>query len=344
MINAIGILTGSTIGLGERAAASLQANYLYGVESYAIATSEIKTYVEKGYVNAFKWEEGHFVKCQTDLPKYIDIPWSVSRIRREKPEIYFWLRENTTIIDEQAIDKYHLQRGLLTSEISANAIPTFPLTGYDTLLKLLDVIPKAIVKPVGGTKASGLMSVDKVGDEIRYATRQGQGILTEEVFSQYSDALKNKSTLLFEPRLNILNNAGRAVDFRCLVSRNGDAEWQNVLTYARIGGSNVASNFSDGGSLNYADEVLEQLVPGQAKEKLEEINALALNVARFIENNSSIPCCRLGIDICIHRDTNRVHVIEANSKPGVKFVGPWPLSLVMAQYYKFILENGVLKK
>lgn len=340
MINAIGIITNSLTALNENILAKMQANSLFGVESYAISLSGINDYFEKGYVDALKWENGQITECHTDFPKYVDIIGSVSAVKRNCPEIYFWLKGNTVVLDEQATDKYWLQKRMMASELSCYAIPTFQFEKYETLLTFLSAIPKAIIKPKGGRKATGLMSLDVKDDTVYYKTRYGSGVLTEELFLQYKSEIKEKVIFLFEPRLNLLSDDGRAVDFRCLVARNGKGEWENVLTYARIGGSSVASNFSGGGSLNLALDVLEQIVPGQENEKLAEINEVALKVAAFVQKNTAVHNCRLGIDVCIDRDTNRVYVIEANSKPGVKLVGPWPLALTLAQYYKYVLENG----
>ncbi len=344
MLNALGVLISNPEEISERAAVTLQANYLYGVESYAFSYLEVRTYLEKGYINAFRWESGEFIKVRIDFPKYIDIPFGVKYIKQNYAEEYDWIKKHTILLDEQAIDKYSLQREMLTSELSPYAIPTFPLTAYDDLVKMLGVFPQAIIKPMGGTKAAGLMKLDKQDETICYSTRDCTGEFSRTVFEEHRKMIGEQVVFLFEPRLNILNDAGRAVDFRCLVALNGNAEWQNVLTYARIGGSNVASNFSDGGSLNFAIEVLEQMVPGMATEKPDEINAVALKVAKFIQSRSSLLSCRLGIDICLDRNTNRVYVIEANAKPGTKFVGPWPLQLVMAQYYQYVLKNGITDK
>ncbi|MCQ2454587.1 MAG: YheC/YheD family protein [Clostridia bacterium] len=341
MKNAIGIIISSSGVLGERATSSLQANYLYGVESYAVPFLEVENYIKNGYINAYKWENGKIVECQIDFPKYIDISWSVSRIKRNNEDIYNWIRENTVLLDEQATDKFFLQNRMMRSELSPYAIPTFAFNDYGTLLNMTLAIPKAIVKPRGGTKGAGIMAVDLKDDGVYFSTKEKSGLLTEEAFLEYVGGVGRECDFLFEPRLNLLNAEGKAVDFRCLVARNGTGDWQNVLTYARIGGSNVVSNFSyGGGSLNFAIKVLEQMVGDKAEEKLAEINEVALKTAAFVQSHATVNSCRLGIDICVDRDTNRVYVIEANAKPGVKFVGPWPLALVLAQYYKYVLENG----
>ena len=188
----------------------------------------------------------------------------------------------------------------------------------------------------------GAMKLKMKDGKLCYSTPEGGGELTRALFSEYYGAAgyAEDDLLLLEPCLNILNDDGRAVDFRCLVSLNGEGKWQNVMTYARIGGTGVASNFSHGGSLNFAEDVLEMLIPGHSAEKLEEIDRVAIQVAEFVQKESPNPVSWLGLDVCIDRPSNQIYVIEANSKPGTKLVGPWPLSLVRAQYFRFLLSQS----
>lgn len=323
--------------------ASLQACYLYGVDAYIYPISEINTYRDKGYINAHQWKDGKLKNCQTDLPKYTEICSSSSNTAQAYPVDFRWLKEHTTLTDDFGLSKAALQQALLKSDLSPYAIPTFCFKTYSELCNLLRAIPNAIVKPAGGKKGLGIMKLLTLQGKTSYFTHNSSGELSQDSFDCYVTSMDahNVNALLLEPCINIKNNEGKAVDFRCLVSLDGNGEWTNVLTYARIGGSGVASNFSDGGSLNFALEVLEQLVPGQGEEKLAEINRVALDVAKLVQKTSTNVVSWLGLDICLDNDSHQVYVIEANSKPGVKFVGPWPLALVRAQYLKYLLQNDV---
>lgn len=340
MTNAIGIpmLRGNYIG--ERNDALLKASYLYGVPAYIYDISDISNYKQNETIRALYWNGGEYQERCIELPKYTEIFCSVGRLKREHPNEYSLLNELTILTDDIGTFKYDLQCKLLCSTLSQYAIPTILIHSYDELLSSASMFPVSFLKPFGGRKAKGTMKLEKVKERLYYSTPESTGELTRDAFVKYySAAGYDNMLLLLEPCLNILNDEGCAVDFRCLVSLNGEGKWQNVLTYARIGGSGVASNFSHGGSLNFAEDVLEMLIPGHGAEKLEEINHVALQVAEFVQKESRNPVSWLGLDICVDRPSNQVYVIEANSKPGTKLIGPWPLSLVRAQYFKYLLSQ-----
>ena len=344
MINAIGIpLLYDNDLISERNDALIKAAYLYHAAVYIYKITDIvDVYISKGRIRALYWEDGEYRECYTDIPKYTEIYCSISTLRSYYPEAVKWLEENTVITDDLGLYKYDFQRKLLFSELSQYAIPTIMIRSYEELKQSAASFPSAFLKPSFGRKAMGAMKLKMKDGKLCYSTPEGGGELTRALFSEYYGAAgyAEDDLLLLEPCLNILNDDGRAVDFRCLVSLNGEGKWQNVMTYARIGGTGVASNFSHGGSLNFAEDVLEMLIPGHSAEKLEEIDRVAIQVAEFVQKESPNPVSWLGLDVCIDRPSNQIYVIEANSKPGTKLVGPWPLSLVRAQYFRFLLSQS----
>lgn len=346
MLNAIGIpLLKSIDQISERNDVLLKAGYLYGVRVYGYSIYDIPSYRETGLISAYYWDGGQYRECKIDLPKYTEIYCSTSQIKQALPELFQWLWENTEFTDALGLPKFDFQRKLLLSELSQYAVPTIVVNSIADIIRNAELFEVSFLKPSNGRKALGAMKIEKKENGFYYSTPENSGALTEEALSRYYEinGFQADAPMMIEPCLNILNDDGRAVDFRCLVSLNGEGEWQNVLTYARIGGTGVASNFSHGGSLNFAEEVLEELLPGKGKEKLAEINEVALKVAAFVRKESTNPVSWLGLDICVDRPSNQVYVIEANSKPGTKLVGPWPLALVRAQHYKYILEHGLEK-
>lgn len=342
MLNAIGIPLLHGDEIGERNDALLKAAYLYGVPAYIYNISELIDYKQNGKIRALFWNSGEYCERYIELPKYTEIYCGIVSLRARYPEETSILKELTAITDDTGLFKFDFQRKLLFSELSQYAIPTILIKSFEELISNASMFPISFLKPYGGRKAKGAMRIEKKNEMLCYSTPEGSGVLTREVFVEYYTAagFNENSLLLLEPCLNILNDEGRAVDFRCLVSLNGEGKWQNVLTYARIGGSGVASNFSHGGSLNFAEEVLETLIPGHGAEKLEEINRVALQVADFVRKESPNPVSWLGLDVCVDRPSNQIYVIEANSKPGAKFVGPWPLAIVRAQYFKYLLSQA----
>lgn len=342
MLNAIGIpLFNDEQRIGERNDSLLKAGFIYGVPVYVYCISSIQEYIQNGVIEARCWENGSYHSCKIDFPKYTEIYCDTSGFKRNFPEQFKWLSEHTVLTDTRGLGKLRFQTALQASELCGCAIPTIPIRSYAELMASVKNLKTSFLKPAGGRKAKGAMKLTFDGTKILYATPENSGELSQTVFEEYYAAAGYESNmlLLLEPCLNILNDYGRAVDFRCIVSLNGEGKWQNVLTYARIGGSDVASNFSHGGSLNFAEDVLEELIPGHGAEKLKEINEVALKAAVLVQRESGNPVSWLGLDICVDRPSNQVYIIEANSKPGTKLVGPWPLALVRAQYFKYLLSQ-----
>ena len=346
MLNAIGIPLLFDGNISERSDALLKSAYLFNVPAYIYDLSEISSYLANRSVHALSWNGNEYCESIIDLPKYTELYCSISSISTRYPKEVSVLRALTVITDDTGLYKLDFQRRLLLSELSQYAIPTILIHSYEELLSNISMFRISFLKPFSGRKAKGSMKIETKEGKVYYHTPEGMGELTSDAFYKYysNAGYDTKSRLLLEPCLNIQNDEGRAVDFRCLVSLNGEGQWQNVMTYARIGGSGVASNFSHGGSLNFAEDVLETLIPGHGAEKLEEINRVALQVAEFVRKESPNPVSWLGLDICVDRPSNQIYVIEANSKPGTKLVGPWPLSLVRAQYFKYLLKQTEVEK
>lgn len=341
MKNAIGILAIDHPSVTEQQMSCLQVCSIYGIEAYLIPVMNVPTGNQEPIVEAFIWKDGKLEKTITEFPYFVEFYFPYASIKKHCPQQYQWLEAHVRFTDYLGMNKVSFQNLLTASSLYPHAIPTVVVSTYEEIVKYMSAIPKAILKPLEGTRGVGIMRLNKESSGITYASYLGSGSFTEESFQAYcnGEVKELNGPLLLEPYINIKDDAGRAIDFRCLVSLNGQGKWQNVLTYARIGASDVSSNFSHGGSLNYADEELAELIPGQAKEKLAEMNQIVLEAAELICKDKVHHPSILGFDVCLERETGKLYIIEANSKPGVKLVGPWPLSLARAQYFRYLLEH-----
>lgn len=340
MINAVGIPLLHGDAYADRCNVLLKASYLYNVPAYIYDISDIKEYKRSGKIKVLCWNGGGYLGRNIDLPRFTEIFCGTESLFKRHPEEYAFLKSVTSFTDDVGLLKYELHRKMLTSELSQYAIPTLLIHSFDELMAT-SCFPHAFLKPCGGRKAKGAMKLEYKAGKLLYSTPESSGELTRDFFTKYyANSGYAESVLLLEPCLNILDDEGRAVDFRCLVSLNGEGKWQNVMTYARIGSNNVASNIALGGGYCPAENALDALVPEHSKEKLEEINRIAIHTAELVKKESRNPVSWLGIDICIDRPSNQVYVIEANSKPGMNLVGPWPLSLVRAQYFRYLLNQA----
>lgn len=343
MIKAIGIpLLDDSKTIDARNDALMRAAALYHVPVYIYRLPDISTYIAQGTIPAMYWDNGEYRECVTDLPKYTEIYCAVDGLYQKFPKEFEWLLQNTVFTDFVGMGKYELHQRLLFSNLSQYAIPTFAIHSYEELLSTAPMFPSSILKPMHGRRSAGVMKLESRNGEIFFSIPEASGILTREFFTAFyiKEEFGEKAVMLLEPCLNILNDEGRAVDFRCLVSLNGEGRWQNVITYGRIGGNGVASNISCGGTYNTALDVLEELVPGQGREKLKEMNSAALQIAEFVQHSMKSPVSWLGLDLCMERPSNQIYVIEANSKPATKLTGRWELSMIRAQYFTHLLKQA----
>ena len=344
MINAIAIhdelSNHSSQSVHEMPDTLMKACYLCGVDAYLFELEEICTYKREGYINAYRWTPKGYTACVTDMPKYSVYNFVVG-VKSKVKSYYQWLVENTIMLNTAGIRKDLLQKKMLSTDLANYAIPSFVTRSYWETVDMLSLIPKAIIKPLGGSMGRGILKVNKNENGLYCQTPEGEYLFTESVFSAFESesGFQTNPQMLLEPCLNILTDDGRAVDLRCQTSLDRTGKWKNVLTYARIGASDVVSNISHGGSVTFAYEILEAFAPGHGKELLEEANWAARRTSEIVEELSGGAINCLGVDICYDRDSARLYVIEANAGPGFKIVGPWPLALARAEYFKYRLSQ-----
>lgn len=316
----------------------LQCCCIYGIEAYAYYIGEVNTYKEYGYINAVCWNGEQFAEQRTDLPCFTEITYGVKTLMDKYFDEYSYIVKNTTMTDGLSPSKSQLHCHMLRSELMSYAIPTYHIRCYEDLLTFIRFVPNAILKPVNGAHGVGVIKIKSDGNNILYKNKSSEGVFSKDIFEDIIMSFDKSKDYLLEPYINILNSEGRAVDFRVLVTLDGNCEWTNVLTYARVGSSAVASNVSGGGSVNLAEVVLREMFPESYNEKLAEINDIGIKVAKLIAGMRN-GVSRLGIDICFDTDRGHPYVIEANSVPGCDIIGPWPMLLMRAKYFKYLMKN-----
>lgn len=341
MVNAIGIAVRVNDPYKDlRALLYIKACYLYGVPSFIFPVSEIDTYLQSGYMNAFRWTANGLERFKTDTPRFCEYYASLKPLQDSNPQWFQWIINNTILTDEFGMTKERLQREMLMSPLCQYAIPTFPIRKYQELIRMLPTVPNALLKPADGSLGVGIMRLITKNNTVQYLTMDTSGEFSEEVFNDYRSSLsKNYQTFLLEPCINILSKDERATDFRVQVSLNEHAQWEIGFSCARIGGNNIASNFERGGSLTTPELAIASFDVENVEEKVREMHWLALEVANLVQKRSKSAVSCLGIDICIDRDSKQLYVIEANSKPGGRIISLFHLAEIRAGYFKYLLST-----
>ncbi len=315
----------------------------YEIPVYAYNISDIDPSKENPTVPAQFWNGREMAVREIEVPVYSEcmvLPKKEQALPYISSNIYDWLTEHTLKTDNPGINKSHLPQILLPTAFSPCIIPTYEPGSYENLLTLGRIVPRAIVKPKNGRKGMGVLHVDKDGRYLQVQTKDGIQALTEEFWDSYRQTLERNrlGVPILQPRLNFTLDAAHALDFRLLVARGGNGDWQTVDIYARVGSSSLVSNVSQGGFICTAQEALETIAKDRAEALLETLHVLAAEIPPLIQSYRKKPIACLGLDVGIDRDTLQPYLLEANTLPGAKY-HLWPLSEVKVQYYRYLLSQ-----
>lgn len=313
----------------------------YGVPLCAYNIMDLEP--DRPTVPARVWENGKYQSIETEIPTFSDMVFGRLSFADE-PEFVRrnrWLQEHTTVVDNPGVLKSGVSALMMQSSLAPYAIPTYKPNSYEELMRLLSLLPRAIVKPVGGCMGIGVYHITRRGSTFVMEGSKEQKELTPTQWEEYVALLKEKKfgAPILQPRLDFSFDEKHTVDFRLLVARGGSGDWETVDIYPRIGSNRVVSNVSQGGFIGDAMEVLAFLSREKAMELLADLKRIAAELPPLLQAQREKPIAVLGIDVGIDRESLQPFVLEANTKPGTKF-HLWKLAEKKVQYYQYLLSRA----
>lgn len=188
---------------------------------------------------------------------------------------------------------------------------------------LLSRYSSVYVKPVNGTGGRGILKIKKY-DSNNYMLEgrsMNRNIIRPSKYSKLrlTNKLNQWNTgkkLLVQQGLDITLANGRVHDYRLLIQKNGQGNWQITGIAGRIGAkSSITSNLHGGGRAIAAEKLLKQRVRTQAKmnQITKKMEWLAFETVHVVENNYG-SICELALDIAMDRK-GRLWLLEINPKP-----------------------------
>lgn len=228
---------------------------------------------------------------------------------------------------------------MISSGLGAYSIPTYQVNSFEDILQGMKLFKRCIVKPAKGNKGIGLSYIEEKDGVLFYSNTQSNGILTEQSWDKLcSEAVFHKYIL--QPCLDFHNSQGAALDFRLLVSRGKNGDWEIAVIHARVGGSRFVANGSSGGAVTLAEEVLLREFGQDADKMMQELIMLSTAVPNALDRfNDCLVSC-YGIDAAIDRETRLPYIIEVNLGPGVDYT-PWHLAERRVRYYRHLVQRPV---
>ncbi|MDT9719087.1 YheC/YheD family protein [Paenibacillus sp. ClWae2A] len=191
--------------------------------------------------------------------------------------------------------------------------------------RMLKVSSLVYLKPINGTGGRGILRIERSNNEANTVLVQGRDqkrrIITPRKvhLSRLGSLLQHwnmKDKYLVQKGIQLQLPNGRVHDYRMLVQKNGEGQWELTGCAGRMGAEkSVTSNLHGGGQAIAMDRLMKQWI--EDDDLREEINMTAekfgIDVASFLEDTYG-DLCELALDLAIDR-SGRIYLLEVNPKP-----------------------------
>ncbi|WP_339240980.1 YheC/YheD family protein [Paenibacillus sp. FSL R5-0517] len=191
--------------------------------------------------------------------------------------------------------------------------------------RMLKVSSLVYLKPINGTGGRGILRIERGSSEANTVLVQGRDqkrrIITPRKvhLSRLGSLLQHwnmKDKYLVQKGIQLQLPNGRVHDYRMLVQKNGEGQWELTGCAGRMGAEkSVTSNLHGGGQAIAMNRLMKQWIDDD--DLRAEINTTAekfgIEVASFLEDTYG-DLCELALDLAIDR-SGRIYLLEVNPKP-----------------------------
>jgi len=231
-----------------------------------------------------------------------------------------------TYLNRPLRNKWTVYRALAREDNFRSHLPeTRIYEGPDDLKAMVGRYPLVYLKPVNGTGGRGILRVERSRQPllIVQGREQSRRIIAPRrmttaalagLVAAWNRTGGGKYIVQQGIQLKLAN--GRVHDYRLLVQKNGDGEWEATGCAGRIGASgSVTSNLHGGGRAAPMDELLPRWIGDREKaaDVKEKASKLGTAVASYLEKTYG-SLCELALDLAIDR-SGHIWLLEVNPKP-----------------------------
>ncbi|RXT14003.1 YheC/YheD family protein [Ammoniphilus sp. CFH 90114] len=236
---------------------------------------------------------------------------------------YFKSTIGNTVFNSPIFNKWEMYDWLYSYHDSFQYFPKTSLYRHPRDLELYSDDYKSVyLKPIDGFFGKGIIKVSKSECGLRMEERKGRGRKKEHEFISYTELdhylsrrLQEK-TYILQQGLELISCNGRMVDFRLIIVKNQQGEWESIGMVARYGKArSVVSNILSGGIAETGEVALKKILLLSDDEVVNLKNkmvGIAIQAAKGIEKRG-VQLGNLGIDLAIDQN-NRIWIIEMNNK------------------------------
>ncbi|GMK46802.1 hypothetical protein PghCCS26_39310 [Paenibacillus glycanilyticus] len=222
-----------------------------------------------------------------------------------------------TVFNNFRLDKWSMHKLLSRNGSVRTHLPrTILYQSPQDIARMLEQSDEVYMKPVRGSFGSHILKLSKQNHKIA-VTHKGS---LKKVFrnvqelSQFLRKQNHHSGYLIQDRIKLVSSKERLIDFRLILVKDGQGNWQRMGIIARQGPRrSIVSNISKGGTAMEGKRALRRILhkgeaeAGAACRRMEKI---ARNIAKLLVS-SGYHAANLGFDFAL--DTrNKLWIIEVN--------------------------------
>lgn len=249
---------------------------------------------------------------------------SKKALKKSKP-IVEWLKKNpsTTFLGFGLPDKWTIYSTLKKENVVNSYLPeTERVTSPIQIIKQLRTNSSCLLKPVTGSRGSGIVSVKHTFENITITYHNGQDKKTRcfasfSLFSDWCEKLLKQQDYLLQPLLPLIDRHGYPFDIRLLLQKNAKGSWALIDKGVRKGyHGSFLSNLNSGGDPITYEEWSEALTQKQQFLLEDELSTIVSHLPILLEEKFN-RLFEIGIDIGYAKDGS-IWILDINSKPGRK--------------------------
>jgi glutathione synthase/RimK-type ligase-like ATP-grasp enzyme len=273
----------------------------------------------------YNTDTGKWVRKQSTIP-----PLIYDRCRYHGASTYRILKAfrgkytKLNYLSKPLANKWSMHQILWENEALRRYVPaTVRYSSVTDLIRFLKKYKLVYLKPKNGTGGRGIIRIEQLsGGQYMIQGRNKQRTIlplqraTEKQLTVKLQALSLSSEYVVQQGIYLTLQDGRVHDYRLLIQKNGQGEWEITGCAGRIGPhKSITSNLHGGGRAVSMERLLSIRFSG--KEKINKIKQdmydFAHKLAPYLESKFG-KLCELGLDLAVD-PKGSVWLIEVNPKP-----------------------------
>ncbi|MNI38916.1 Endospore coat-associated protein YheD [compost metagenome] len=298
-----------------------------GLDVFVFTPMDVNAGKEQIHAMVYNLASGKWSREWRPFPNMIYDRCRIQRSARFDQLLRFRTRYNhLTFLNRPLRNKWTIHQTFsLKSRFRQHMPETLLYQSSADLQRMLKSSPVVYVKPINGTGGRGILRIERLKEgqslyDIQGRRQNRQIIAPRKVTYAKLEAIVRQwcqgGRFLVQQGIPLRLPGGRFHDYRMLVQKNGQGEWELTGMAGRVGAArSVTSNLHGGGHAVRAETLLKEWLGSSEKadKAMRSAEKLGLEAAAFLEESFGA-LCELALDLAIDRQ-GRIFVLEVNPKP-----------------------------